>query len=558
MIYTTVPSVLILVDGKPVLRDTGRMNLLRVINTRSLILMDQTTSKYYLRAMNQWFVASVIDGDWTVTANWPDGADMIKDTLSANGMVNLMDNPSQDLQDVLDDGSFPKIYVSTVPAELVETTGVPQMQPIEGTGLLYVTNSPDEILFEPTSQFFYVLASGRWFRSKALDKGPWEFVAANRLPTDFAKIPDAHPKGDVLASVAGTPQAQEAVIANTIPQTATIKRSEAKFEPKFDGQPKFKPIEGTQLSYAENSPTPVIQVSPNSYYGCENGVWFNSASVQGPWAAATTVPPAIYNIPTSSPINYVTNVQVYGSTPDVVYSGYTPGYFGTYVDPVGTVVYGTGYYYPAWTGSVWYGTPWTYGFGANVGWGIGGWGLSFGTGAGWPWWGPVGWNHGWGGNWWRNGWENGWGGRYNNIHGNNFNFYNANIYNRWGNNAHINNFRNQQINNNFRNFNNTNIGNRERGFNNNIFAGHDGNVYRRNEGNWEHFNNNNWQRLDQNRFGGDRNQFNQFNNRMNQEFNARRQGEFNHANFQRAGGFGGYRGGYGGGYRGAAAGGRRR
>ena len=61
-------------------------------------------------------------------------------------------------------------------------------------------------------------------------------------------------------SVAGTPQAREAVIANTIPQTATVKRNEATLVPRYDGEPQFKPIVGTPLQYAINSPTPVIRV----------------------------------------------------------------------------------------------------------------------------------------------------------------------------------------------------------------------------------------------------------------------------------------------------------
>src|SRR5882724_460504 len=89
----------------------------------------------------------------------------------------------------------------------------------------------------------YVLVSGRWFRSRSFD-GPWEYVAPTALPAEFAKIPESHPKGTALVSVAGTPQAREAVIANTIPQTATVKRSEATLEPMYDGEPQFKPIAG--------------------------------------------------------------------------------------------------------------------------------------------------------------------------------------------------------------------------------------------------------------------------------------------------------------------------
>ena len=63
-----------------------------------------------------------------------------------------------------------------------------------------------------------------------------------------------------------------------------------------------------------------------------------------------TVPPVIYTIPPSSPLHYVTYVQVYGYTPSVVYVGYTPGYYGTVVSSDGVVVYGTGYYYPPYIG----------------------------------------------------------------------------------------------------------------------------------------------------------------------------------------------------------------
>ena len=40
-------------------------------------------------------------------------------------------------------------------------------------------------------------------------------------------------------------------------------------------------------------------------------------------------------IPSSSRLYYVTFVRVYDSTPDVVYVGYTPGYYGTHVAPGG-------------------------------------------------------------------------------------------------------------------------------------------------------------------------------------------------------------------------------
>ena len=131
---------------------------------------------------------------------------------------------------------------------------------------------------------------------------------------------------------------------------------------------------------------------------------------------ATSVPPVVYTIPPTSPLYYVTHVYVYGSTPQVVYTGYTPGYYGMVVTPSNLVVYGTGYVYPAWAGTVWYPLPATYGayaagYGAGVFTGFA-FGMPFGAiAASAPW----GWHGGccWGG------WHGG--------------YANVNIYTRYGN-----------------------------------------------------------------------------------------------------------------------------
>src|SRR5258708_17016104 len=167
--------------------------------------------------------------------------------------------------------------------------------------------------------------SGRWFEGSSLE-GPWGFVPYKDLPKDFAKIPPTHPKANALVSVPGTPQANEAVIANSIPQTATVQRNEAKLELTYDGAPQFNSIAGTPLLYAINTATPVIEVDAKTYYSVQNGVWFAGASPTGPWVVATSVPAVIYSIPVSSPLHYVTYARVYDSTPEEVYVGYTPGY----------------------------------------------------------------------------------------------------------------------------------------------------------------------------------------------------------------------------------------
>jgi hypothetical protein len=85
---------------------------------------------------------------------------------------------------------------------------------------------------------------------------------------------------------------------------------------------------------------------------------------------AASVPAAIYTIPVSSPLHYVTYVQVYGASAQTVYVGYTSGYYGTVVAPTNVVVYGTGYVYPpVYVGAYYYPPPPTYGYGAGFAWG---------------------------------------------------------------------------------------------------------------------------------------------------------------------------------------------
>ena len=108
--------------------------------------------------------------------------------------------------------------------------GEPEWVPIASTKLLYVSNTVSHVFKELSGQKIYTLISGRWFRSGSFD-GPWEFVAGVDLPRDFSEIPDDSPKENVKASVPGTRQALEAVIANAIPSTVKVERKKATMDP---------------------------------------------------------------------------------------------------------------------------------------------------------------------------------------------------------------------------------------------------------------------------------------------------------------------------------------
>ncbi|MGH9261640.1 MAG: carbohydrate-binding family V/XII, partial [Acidimicrobiales bacterium] len=218
-----------------------------------------------------------------------------------------------------------------------------------------------------------LLIAGRWVRSASL-QGPWSFARPDSLPAAFQEIPEDSPIGGVRSSIALTVEAQDAVLDLEIPQTTAVKRSEAKLEVTYDGEPNFAAITGTSVAYATNTASQVLRVG-GGYYACDNGVWFVAQTARGPWVVADSIPkPQIDSIPPSAPVYNVTYVGVYGSTSEVVYVGYTPGYVGAY-PYYGVPVYGTGWYYPPHMGAVYYPRPVTYGFHATynpwTGWGVG-------------------------------------------------------------------------------------------------------------------------------------------------------------------------------------------
>ena len=393
ILFGTRPSVLILVDGAPALKPSGVAGVQRVINSRSLLL--RGNGEYYTYLGGHWAKAASLDGPWSAAPTVDANLTQAMQQAVSSKQVDTLDKPPEALAQAFANGGLPDLYVRTHPAELITVQGDPQFAAVPGTKLSYIANTGADVFVDGAADnAWYVLVSGRWFTAPG-SRGPWTHVAPGRLPADFAKIPPDSPKSGVLASIPGTPESKEALIANDIPQTATVKKGQATLTVTYDGAPQFANIEGTALQYARNTPVPVIRVASDSYYAVDKGIWFAASSPTGPWTVATSVPPAIYAIPTRSPLHYVTYVRVYGQDDDEVYVGYTPGYYGTVVTD-NVVVYGTGYACTPWVGAYWYGCPATYGMGAYFGWNA--WvGWTFGWGWGWndgwygpysPWWGP--------------------------------------------------------------------------------------------------------------------------------------------------------------------------
>jgi hypothetical protein len=416
ILFAREPTVLVTLDGEPQLREVEGAPLKLVVNTPLFMVLDTRSNRYYLSGGKKWwYEAPDAKGPWRSIGGPP--AD-IADLAAQAAEAQKKDDADAPDEDGTEAASPPKIVVATEPTELIVSEGKPSFKPVSGASadLLSMDNSESDVLLDVPSQQYYTLLSGRWFRSKSLEGGSWSYVSPDALPRTFSKIAPGSDVGDVRASVPGTDEAEDAVLDTQIPQTTAVKRAEAKLDVQYDGEPKFVSIEGTQTEYALNTSTAVLRIG-GRYYACDNAVWYVADSPTGPWLLADSIPTEeVEQIPPSAPVYNVKYVQIYDSTPDEVYVGYTPGYVGCY-PWYGTVVWGTGWDYQPWIGSsFWWPRPYTWGFHARFtpwsGWGFGSsWSHPFfNVSHGWGgWFRPVGWGRPahWGG-----GRGGGWGGGY--------------------------------------------------------------------------------------------------------------------------------------------------
>jgi len=340
------PAILLQVDGEPTFADIPRTDLRFVVNTLWPLFFDKSSSQYYLLVNNIWLGASDLHGPWSRVTKLSREFDKIPDSREFVDVKKAVPPPQ------VSNAIIPKVFYANVPGEVILFDGRPTYTAIPGTQLVYANNTDSPVFVYSTTQTFYYLAAGRWFSAQDL-AGPWKF-ASLELPPDFANIPLSNPASAILASVPGTPQAKDAVLIAQIPTTMVLNPATAAAQAKvtYTGNPQFAPIEGTSLQYATNTQDKVIQVG-DVYYLCLQGVWFMSATPQGPWTTASSVPQVIYTIPPSSPVYNVTYVTQVTTSDGNVQSSYTAGYLGAFVmgAAVGAIVAsGTGYYYPPYIG----------------------------------------------------------------------------------------------------------------------------------------------------------------------------------------------------------------
>jgi hypothetical protein len=339
------PTFLLFINGEPVASGVGDTGLELIGNANFPLFRAKKSGTYYLLTGDHRYSAAKPEGSWITITDLPAAFRGIPARGEFAPLAAVVATPPKS-------GAAPGVITTFQPAEIVVLDGKPQGREIAGTGGLESIVNTESPLFRLDGSY-YLLASGRWFSTRDLARGPWKFTTP--LPEAFALIPEDDDAAGVRASVPGTLEARRAVLEAGLPETKTVKAGAAPdvTVAYAGGEPKFEKIPETQVARAVNTGNDIIQYG-DKYYLVYEGMWYVATKPTGPWAATADVPAAVYEIPPSSPSYPVTQVIVQTTDSGDVQSSYSAGYASGMFVAYGVAYYGTGWYYPPYYGGGYY------------------------------------------------------------------------------------------------------------------------------------------------------------------------------------------------------------
>ena len=217
-------------------------------------------------------------------------------TIGLDRVVSCMKKP-ESVPTVDLNNAPPTIFVNYSPAILLQIDGDPVLADMPKTNLKFVVNTGWPIFQDKSDSQYYLLVGQVWLMAGSLP-GPW--VRTTKIPKDLSKLPDSGRWVDVKKMVPPP--------ANPYPVVPKVFYSTTPAEViLFDGQPSYIQIPGTQLSYANNTESPVFLYGPTkTYYYLAAGRWFSTSSLDGSWTFASLNLPADFShIPPSSPVGAI-------------------------------------------------------------------------------------------------------------------------------------------------------------------------------------------------------------------------------------------------------------
>jgi hypothetical protein len=182
----------------------------------------------------------------------------------------------------------PDIIYRDQPALLIMIDGDPVMRKIENSPYQAVINTPYPLLLDTKKKIYYLNAGKNvWYQAKK-PTGPYDYIA--NPPSDIAKMVDQSEMedSDEIVTAENAPE----IVARTGPAELIVTEGVAEFKPLVD-----------DLLVITNSASDIfMHVSEQKYYIVLSGRWFQSSSMQGPWAfvKSDALPAAFLQIPADS------------------------------------------------------------------------------------------------------------------------------------------------------------------------------------------------------------------------------------------------------------------
>jgi hypothetical protein len=123
------PSILLGVDGEPVLSEVPNTNLKFVVNTQWPLFFDPSNATYYVTVGQQWLTSSTLEGQWSATKKLPPAMSKVKQDKRWSALKNLVPPPAKS------GGVTPVVLYSDKPAEVILFDGQPLYAQIPNTQL---------------------------------------------------------------------------------------------------------------------------------------------------------------------------------------------------------------------------------------------------------------------------------------------------------------------------------------------------------------------------------------------------------------------------------------
>ena len=186
----TSPTELMVTKGPPSYVAIPGTDLQYVANTKADIFQETTTGHIFVLISGRWFTAPTTAGAWTyVPPNElpADFAHIPFDSPKENVLASIPGTP-QAAEAVIESQVPQTATVYRDSATFATPSfggGAPQLEPITGTPLQYVVNSPVPII-QASSNQWYAMQSGIWFAAPAVT-GPWS--VATSVPAVVYSIP---------------------------------------------------------------------------------------------------------------------------------------------------------------------------------------------------------------------------------------------------------------------------------------------------------------------------------------------------------------------------------